>query len=66
MSKQYKYIGSDDPMVNLLNTITLKVQKSDGTYLIIENIVRNDTVFEVADVRAIKCLDLDPKYEEVI
>ena len=63
---QYKYIGSADPLVDLLGTVTLKVRKSDNTLLVIENIVRNTTVFDVTDSRVIQCLDLDPKYEEVV
>jgi hypothetical protein len=48
------------------NSVTLKCKKSDDTVLIIENIIKNETIIEIDDPKVIKYLSFDPKYQEVI
>lgn len=63
---RYRFIGKEGSgLYTLLNTVTLKVPKSDGTLLVIENIVKNETIFEVDDPNVIKLLNADQKYETV-
>jgi len=63
--KQYKFIG-DGGFLDMSSSVTLKVPKSDGTKLIIENIIKDVTIVDIEDPLSIKYMDLDSKYEEVV
>jgi len=57
---KFRYIGTTG-LLDLCDTVTLKVMQSDGSKLIIDNISKG-TEIEVEDVLAIRYLELDPKY----
>jgi len=57
----FEYVGALG-LLDLCDSVSLKVKQSDNTFLIIDNIVKG-TVIEVTDPLAIKYLEVDRKYE---